>query len=135
MYNLLDSYKMADVWWSENGAIWNEVSNLQGDYFAQNIDVVQPGSIAPWYQRYGHSLNAININGDSDGEPDVMILMGGYASSPVNDVWITIDGIEWVFAGLAPWSERAWHATTVFNGNSLHLILTIATILDALSDR
>jgi hypothetical protein len=56
--------------------------------------VVQPGSIAPWFERYGHSLNSVDIDGD--GVPDVMVLAGGFASSPVNDVWVTYDGVEWV---------------------------------------
>lgn len=71
-WNLLDSYKVADVWHSENGgnteqsvhwpgqtnntstvglfiAIWKQVTELTGDFFAQNTDVTQPGPIAPWY--------------------------------------------------------------------------------------
>lgn len=46
------------------------------------------------YQRYGHSLNAIDIN--DDGEQDLMVLAGGYASSPSNDVWVTEDGKQWM---------------------------------------
>jgi hypothetical protein len=87
---------------------------MVGDYFAQNIDVVQPGPIAPWYQRYGHSMDAIDIDGD--GVQDMMVLMGGFASYPSNDVWVTEDGNNWLYTGLAPWSPRAWHSTTVFNG-------------------
>ncbi len=64
MYNLLDSYKVADVWKSKDGgqfsylvlafahlylsAIWTQEKQMTGDYYAQNIDVVQPGLIAPW---------------------------------------------------------------------------------------
>lgn len=48
MYNHLDSYKVADVWSSANGAIWRRESFLTGDFFAQNTDVTQPGPIAPW---------------------------------------------------------------------------------------
>lgn len=29
-------------------AIWKQMSSMKGDYFAQNSDVVQPGSLAPW---------------------------------------------------------------------------------------
>lgn len=93
-------------------AIWAQQASLTGDYFAQNTDVVQPGEIAPFYARAGHSLNAIDIN--ADGVNDVMIMMGGFAPSPSNDVWITEDGNNWVYCGTAPWSPRAWHATTVF---------------------
>jgi hypothetical protein len=47
-YNLQANDKMADVWRSVDGSIWKQITNIQGDYFAQNIDVVQPGPIAPW---------------------------------------------------------------------------------------
>lgn len=64
-YNLQTNDKMADVWHSVDGgwclfvlkfkclthlitATWVQVSTLDGDFYAQNIDVVQPGSIAPW---------------------------------------------------------------------------------------
>jgi hypothetical protein len=50
MYNLLPSYKVGDVWYTEDGQQWAQESELTGDYFAQNIDVVQPGSISPWYE-------------------------------------------------------------------------------------
>lgn len=62
-----------------------------------------------------------------------MVLAGGYSPSPGNDVWVTEDGIIWMyaifpsfphlilsffrFAGNAPWSARAWHGTTIFKGN------------------
>eukprot|EP01034_Spumella_vulgaris_P024096 gene24096-30399_t len=115
MYNLLDSYKMADVWKSSDGAAWTQEELLEGDFFAQNIDVVQPGAIAPWFQRYGHSLDAIDIDGD--GEDDLMLLTGGFSSAPSNDLWVSNNGKKWMYCGQAPWSPRAWHATTVFQGH------------------
>jgi hypothetical protein len=27
---------------------WVQVTALKGDFYAQNVDVVQPGPIAPW---------------------------------------------------------------------------------------
>lgn len=33
---------------------------------------------------------------DKDGTDDVMILMGGFAPMPMNDVWVTTDGVTWV---------------------------------------
>jgi hypothetical protein len=45
------------------------------------------------YSRYGHSLNA--LDGDGDGIADVMILAGGFSPVASNDVWITADGISW----------------------------------------
>lgn len=85
-----------------------------GDFWAQNIDVLQPGAIAPWlvyivcccfscchelcrYQRYGHSLDAVDINGD--GVTDVMIMLGGFASNPSNDQWVSPDGNNWMYGG------------------------------------
>lgn len=55
-----------------------------------------------------------------------MVLAGGYASSPANDVWVTEDGKHWVYTGLAPWSERAWHGAVVFNRKYLILFCFIA---------
>lgn len=46
------------------------------------------------YERYGHTLNAVDTDGD--GKDDIMILLGGYASSPSNDVWVTTNGVHWV---------------------------------------
>lgn len=100
-WDLADAYSVADVWSSATGAIWTRglpgQGVLTGDYWAQNEDVLQypGGSVAPWYARYGHSLDAIDI--DHDGEPDMMILCGGYATSPSNDVWVTLDGIHWMY--------------------------------------
>eukprot|EP01032_Pedospumella_encystans_P017810 gene17810-20287_t len=113
-WNLQDSYQVGDVWHSEDGLAWDQVTQLTGDFFAQNTEVVQPGSIAPWYQRYGHTLNALDTDGD--GEDDMMILLGGYSPTPSNDVWITVNGTNWIYAGYAPWSKRAWHSTVVFQG-------------------
>ena len=46
------------------------------------------------YERYGHTLNAVDVDGD--GADDMMVLLGGYASSPSNDMWVTEDGKNWV---------------------------------------
>jgi hypothetical protein len=53
LYNLENSYKSPDVWYSEDGANWIPVSELRGDYFAQNYDALQPRSVAPWYPHSG----------------------------------------------------------------------------------
>eukprot|EP01031_Cornospumella_fuschlensis_P042760 gene42760-52249_t len=119
MYNLLESYTVADVWSSANGAIWSQQLRMVGDYFAQNTDVVQPGPIAPWYARYGHSLDAIDTDGD--GAADMMLLMGGFSPYPSNDMWVTEDGNNWIYCGLAPWTPRAWHGTVILQ-NKLYLM-------------
>jgi hypothetical protein len=37
---------------------------------------------------------------DGDGEADIMLLLGGYAPSPMNDQWVTVDGKNWMFVSL-----------------------------------
>ena len=100
-YNLLSSYRVADVWSSSDGITWTQVTELLGDFWAQNNNAKQPGPVAPWYARYGHSLTSVDIN--NDGIADVMVLVGGYSPTPSNDVWFSEDGVTWVYGGLAPW--------------------------------
>jgi len=50
----------------------------------------RPGPIAPWFSRFAHSLDSVDL--DEDGEEDVMILMGGFAPDPFNDVWVSKNG-------------------------------------------
>jgi hypothetical protein len=45
------------------------------------------------YPRFSHTLNSFDADGD--GEADYMLLMGGYAPTPINDVWVTEDGVTW----------------------------------------
>ena len=104
----------SDVWWSRDGAVWNQVTELYGD-FRQGIgnwDAKVGGYVAPWYARFGHSLSALDGNGD--GIADVMVLTGGFSPMPSKDTWITRDGIKWEFDGYAPWPKRAQHAAVVF---------------------
>ena len=104
----------SDVWWSKDGANWNQVTKLYGDFLQGigNGDALVGGYVAPWYSRYGHSLNA--LDGDDDGIADIMVLVGGFSPLPSNDVWISRDGISWQFHGFAPWPKRAYHGATVF---------------------
>lgn len=115
-YNYQNSYQTADVWYSEYGDTWTQQTELIGDFYAQNSDVKQPGLIAPWYSRFGHTLDSVTMN-----DIEYMILTGGFAPDPMNDVWITTDGSNWVYCNLAPWSPRAWHATALFQ-NKLYLM-------------
>jgi len=112
-YNLEFSDKTADVWWSSDAENWNQITGLRGDFYAQNQDALQPGPVAPWYARYGHGLDAVDI--DNDEVDDLMILTGGFAPSAMNDVWVTEDGITWFFVHYAPWSPRGWHGSVVYN--------------------
>ena len=105
----------ADVWWSPDGAEWNQVVGLDGDWLQGigNHDAKRGGSHAPFFGRFGHSLSALDADGD--GVTDAMVLAGGYSPLPSNDVWISTDGKNWFFGGFAPWPERAHHGATVFN--------------------
>lgn len=104
----------SDVWYSRDGADWRQVTALHGD-FRQGVgngDALPGGYVAPWYSRYGHFLAA--LDGDGDGVADLLVLAGGFAPLPSNDVWISPNGVDWRFDGFAPWSKRAYAGTTVF---------------------
>lgn len=113
LYNFQLSIREYDVWYSANGERWGQMTNLTGDFYKQNDDVKQTSNIAPWYQRYGHSMNSINYTGTP-----LMILLGGYAPNPMNDQWVTENGWDWVYAEFSStsqvWSPRAWHRTSIF---------------------
>ena len=108
-YNLLPSTLVADLWFSTDAANWFQENNLAGDFFAQNSDVTQPGGVGPFYERYGHTLDAIDsktlnapISKNSklyrhrSSENDYMIMTGGFSPDPSNDVWISAEGRIWV---------------------------------------
>jgi hypothetical protein len=81
-----------DVWFSRDGAKWTQVGELNGD-FLKGIgywDAKPSSTVAPFYGRYGHSLDG--LDGDGDGIADVMVLTGGNSPLPSNDVWITRNG-------------------------------------------
>ena len=115
-FDMRFSDKNADVWWSKDGESWHKMRNLKGDYKfgIGNWDAKVPGPVAPWYSRFGHSLNALDAN--NDGVTDAMVLTGGDSPIPSNDVWISPDGEHWYFDGYAPWSERSHHASALFQG-------------------
>lgn len=104
----------SDVWWSKDGSEWNQVTNLNGDFLrgVGNWDAKPNSYVAPWYSRYGHSLDA--LDGDGDGIPDVMVSLGGNSPMPSNDSWLSRNGRHWNYDGKAPWSKRAYHASVVF---------------------
>ena len=120
MYNTLYSVKQNDVWYSVSsteavlGQNWVQIVSMTGDYYEQNADAIQPGPIAPFYQRFGHTLTAYSSSG-LGGSPDMMILMGGFAPNPMNDIWVTQDGSHWMYHK-APWSPRGWHSVVVHQG-------------------
>lgn len=117
-FDLEFTRRNADVFYSPTGAEWSQVDNLRGDYIdgIGNFDAKFPGkrAVAPWYSRYGHSLNPLDIDGD--GKDDAIVIIGGFSPEASNDIWISADGVTWAFDGYAPFTARAWHATSVFKG-------------------
>jgi hypothetical protein len=113
-FNLQMEDRTSDIWWSEDGKIWNKVMEVTGDFIQGigNFDAKIGGEVAPWYSRYGHSLDAIDTDGD--GIDDLMVLMGGFSPMPSNDIWISPNGTTWFYESNASWKERAYHATAVF---------------------
>ena len=118
-FNLQMEDRTADIWWSEDGSSWNKAMEIYGDFIQGigNFDAKVGGEVAPWYSRYGHSMDAIDTDGD--GTNDLMVLMGGLSPMPSNDIWISPNGTTWFFERNAVWSERAYHATTVFKNRLL----------------
>lgn len=108
--------RAADIWYSDDGRLWHQVENITGDFLdvVGNFDAKRGGKVAPWFSRYGHSLDAVDTDGD--GIDDIMILMAGFEPLESNDIWISHDGFVWYFVGYAPWPARAWHSTVVLDG-------------------
>ena len=48
VYTLTSANTENDVWRSLDGARWEQMDAMVGDYYAQNVDVIQPGPLAPW---------------------------------------------------------------------------------------
>ena len=100
-YNLRYQNRRADVWSSSDGETWIQSDDLTGDFHLQNFDAVDPGSLAPWYARFGHTLDVLNGTDNSGVSTELMILTGGYTPDPDNDVWVTEDGSESLFKSAA----------------------------------
>jgi hypothetical protein len=46
---------------------------------------------------------------------EVMVQLGGFAPQPMNDMWVSEDGSNWVYCREAEWEPRAWHRTATFH--------------------
>jgi hypothetical protein len=116
-WNLKMEDRASDVWYSEDGSNWKKIKNLTGDFLdgVGNFDAKIGSDVAPWYSRFGHSLDTFDV--DADGIDDFMVLMGGYEPTVSNDVWVSPNGTLWNFVGYAPWPERAYHSTFKLNGD------------------
>lgn len=96
-YNLRYQNRRGDVWSSSDGQTWLQSDALTGDFHLQNFDAVDPGALAPWYARFGHTLDVLQATNHSGVATEVMVLAGGYTPDPDNDVWVTEDGSESLF--------------------------------------
>lgn len=128
-WNFEVTHRRADVWvYIVEDQRWLKMENLEGDFFARTDeaflmeDVLDPGDVAPFWERFGHSLDvfpALNVSattGEVMGKINAMVLLGGFTPRPDNDVWMSKDGIRWFRVGYAPWTGRGYHATAVFRG-------------------
>ena len=79
-----------DVWSSEDGKIWTQVTMT-----------------AAWSARQGHQVVVHN---------DRMYLLGGNDGSSKKDVWSSTDGRIWSFEGNANWSGRHVHQAVSHQG-------------------
>ncbi len=85
-----------DVHWSTDGLTWRLMTRH-----------------AQWGRRCSHAAAVFNGR---------MWVMGGtwvdgtLRQCYSNDIWISSNGAEWTFVGLAPWSPRADHAAVVHKG-------------------
>lgn len=102
-YNLRFQNRRGDVWSSSDGRTWLQSKELTGEFHLQNFDAIDPGSLAPWYARFGHTLDVLQATNHSGVVTELMVLAGGYTPDPDNDVWVTEDGSESLFApGICP---------------------------------
>lgn len=56
-----------DVWWCNDGAMWNQVTKLFDDVI-QGIrywNTKVGGYVLTWYSRYGHSFEVLEVPGES----------------------------------------------------------------------
>ena len=84
------STRQNDVWSSEDGKIWTQVTMT-----------------AAWSARQGHQVVVHNGR---------MYLLGGFTGGYRNDVWSSTDGRIWSFEGNANWSGRSVHQAVSHQG-------------------
>lgn len=143
-WNFQRTTQRADVYYSLDGASWTQIETLRGDFTARTDkaflmeDVMDPGDIAPFWERYGHSVDVLRTTNGTL----VMVLCGGFTPMPDNDVWISKDGETWNLAGRAPWPQRGYHMTAIFHdklfvmgGSPLTNDVWAGAVTEAPSDR
>ncbi|KAH8045003.1 hypothetical protein JL720_16877 [Aureococcus anophagefferens] len=116
-WNFEVTHRRADVWvYIVEDQRWLKMENLEGDFFARTDeaflmeDVLDPGDVAPFWERFGHSLDvfpALNVSattGEVMGKINAMVLLGVHAA-PDNDA---VDVRATASAGSAPLTNDAW---------------------------
>jgi len=94
-YNQAATY-YNDVWYSTDGTDWTQA--------AANVQ---------WGDR---SNSGFTVYKNPSGEGQAMWLIGGYDGGEINEVWYSVDGVDWTQAtGNAEWIKRADAAAFVFN--------------------
>ncbi|MGI9624976.1 MAG: hypothetical protein ACR2PK_19270, partial [Acidimicrobiales bacterium] len=93
-----------DVWRSEDGVVWEQVTDA-----------------APWSPRAGLSVAAVDgwlyVLGGSQNDDSSIIGPDGPQRIYYNDVWRSSDGATWeLVTESAPWEPRAGSAVTVRDG-------------------
>ncbi|KAJ8605552.1 hypothetical protein CTAYLR_000123 [Chrysophaeum taylorii] len=123
-WNFQTTTQYADVFYSLDGSSWTQIDALRGDFEARTDvaflmeDVMDPGDIAPFWERYGHSVDVLRVRNGSD-HVAAIVLCGGFTPKPDNDVWISEDGQAWYRVGRASWSGRGYHASAVYDDRVL----------------
>ncbi len=93
-WNFQRSPQSADVWFSIDGVtfLWNKHIQLVGDFRARTDvgflmeDVLDPGDVAPFWERYGHTVNVFQaLDIKKSNIQRVMVVCGGFTPRPDND--------------------------------------------------
>ena len=127
-WNFQETERTTDVYYSSDGAefAWTKQTSLTGDFQKGHTDIgflmediLVPGDVAPFWERYGHSVDVLRISDANSTETTVMVLCGGFTPRPDNDVWVSENGDQWYRVGYAPWGGRGYHSSVVFGGELL----------------
>ena len=108
-WDLERDVRKSDIWYTEGGSVttgslWRQMSAITGDFAEQQMDAKVGSRDAPFWERYGHTLDVMQYS-DYPLEPideeigrvaDAMVMMGGFAPNPANDIWLTLDGAKCV---------------------------------------
>ena len=108
-WDLERDVRKSDIWYTEGGSVttgylWRQMVAITGDFAEQQMDAKTGSRDAPFWERYGHTLNVMPyseyplepIDQEIGRHADAMLMMGGFAPNPANDIWLTLDGAKCV---------------------------------------